>query len=133
MVADENEEQLERARGAVAAALDVLRETVFADDTKLTLIARVPGDLQSYIVIGDDTIDGVEEALRHARGEVPDAPPTRQTVLRRLQALRESFRILSNLQHTHTFAALADLYDELAASVGDPLWTQDLWWRRTST
>lgn len=56
----------------------------------------------------------------------------RQATLNRLGALRETFRLVFGrepLRSSFTAATLADLYDDLADTIDDPLWKQDRWWK----
>lgn len=52
-----------------AAALAEMKRSIFGDATVLTLVARVPGIEDAYVVVSADDLDEVIAVLRKENGE----------------------------------------------------------------
>lgn len=59
---------LEATHQACVDALADLKAKAFHEHVKLTLVARVPGDANAYVVVTADDLDEVIEVLRKEQG-----------------------------------------------------------------
>jgi hypothetical protein len=65
--------EADRLKSTVGLFLREMHRRVFAKDTKLTLVVRVPGDADAYLLFGDDEIADVIETLKRAQTDAEDA------------------------------------------------------------